>query len=83
MSQGNWDQAKEMGDLYRSKEWLAFEDGKTRETHIECMAQGVIPFDQTFSNGLDYPLDPSGDAAEVVNCRCVLTYYDTPAGETN
>ena len=83
MSQGNWDQAKEMGDLYRSKEWLAFEDGKTRETHVECMAQGVIPFDQTFSNGLDYPLDPSGDAAEVVNCRCVLTYYDTPAGETN
>lgn len=83
MSQGNWDQAREMGDLYRSKEWLAFEDGKTRETHVACMAQGVIPFDQTFSNGLDYPLDPSGDAAEVVNCRCVLTYYDTPAGETN
>jgi hypothetical protein len=81
MSQGNWDQAKAMGDLYRSKEWLAFEDDKTRETHTACMAQGRIPFDERFSNGLDYPLDPAGSAAEVVNCRCVLAYYDTTVEE--
>lgn len=76
MSQGNWDQAREMG-IYQSKEWLAFEDSKTRETHTACMAQGVLPFDATFSNGLMYPLDPAGDAAEVINCRCVLAIYDT------
>ena len=76
MSQGAWDQAVAMGDLYRAKEWLAFEDAKTRETHTACMAQGVIRFDEAFSNGLHYPLDPRGDAAEVVNCRCVLNVYD-------
>lgn len=76
MSQGNWDQAREMG-IYQSKEWLAFEDSKTRETHTACMAQGVLPFDATFSNGLMYPLDPAGAADEVINCRCVLAIYDT------
>ena len=82
MSQGNWDQAREMGDLYQSKEWLAFEDNRTRPTHLGCMAEGRIPFNDRFaSNGLQYPLDPAGDAAEVINCRCVLAYYDTTVEE--
>jgi len=81
MSQGSWDQASAMGDLYQSKEWLAFEDNKTRTTHLVCMAQGRIPMDEMFSNGLQYPLDPSGDASEVINCRCVLVYYDTTVEE--
>lgn len=74
LSQGSWDQAKEMGDLYRTKEWLAFSDAETRETHTACMAEGPVPIDQPFSNGLMYPLDPSGPADEVINCRCVLAY---------
>lgn len=81
MSQGNWDQAQAMGDLYQSKEWLAFEDNRTRETHTACMAQGRIPFADRFSNGLEYPLDPAGSAEEVINCRCVLAYYDTTVEE--
>jgi len=81
MSQGAWDQAKAMGDLYQSKEWLAFEDNRTRDTHLYCMAQGRIPIDEMFANGLQYPLDPSGDASEVINCRCVLNFYDTTADE--
>lgn len=76
MSEGSWDQAKAEGDLFRSKEWLAFSDKETRETHTACMAEGRIAIDQPFSNGLMYPLDPSGDAGEVVNCRCVLAYSD-------
>ena len=79
LSQGSWDQAKEMGDLYRSKEWLAFSDAETRETHTACMAEGRVPIDQPFrSNGLMYPLDPTGAADEVINCRCVLAYSDEP-----
>lgn len=81
MSQGAWDQAQAMGDLYVAKEWLSFEDAKTRETHLACSAQGIIPIGDRFSNGLDYPLDPSGNAGEVVNCRCVLAYYDTLTGD--
>jgi len=42
------------------------------------MAQGRIAIDQPFTNGLMYPLDPSGSAAEVINCRCVLAYSDEP-----
>lgn len=78
LSQGSWDQAQEMGDLYRSKEWLAFSDAETRETHTACMAQGRIAIDQPFTNGLMYPLDPMGAADEVINCRCVLAYSDEP-----
>jgi hypothetical protein len=80
MSQGTWDQARADG-IYLSKEWLAFEDSKTRETHTACMAQGRIPFDDRFDNGLAYPLDPAGDAAEVINCRCVLAPYITSVDE--
>ena len=80
LSQGSWDQAQEMGDVYRSKEWLAFSDKETRDTHTACMGEGSIPIDQPFeSNGLMYPLDPDGDADEVINCRCVLAYSDEPA----
>jgi HK97 family phage portal protein len=78
LSQGSWDQAKEMGDVYRSKEWLAFNDART--THGDCAREGRIPIDQPFrSNGLMYPLDPMGSASEVINCRCVLAYSDEPA----
>lgn len=79
MSQGSWDQAKAFGDLYRSKEWLAFEDDRTRMTHLFAMAQGPIPIDEEYTNGLMYPLDPRGDAGEVINCRCVQTYSDEEA----
>jgi HK97 family phage portal protein len=81
MSQGAWDQAQAMGDLYVAKEWLSFEDAKTRETHLACSAQGIIPIGDAFSNGLAYPLDPNGSAGEVINCRCVLAYYDTLTGD--
>ena len=80
MSQGTWDQARADG-IYLSKEWLAFSDAKTRETHTACMAQGRIPFNDRFDNGLAYPLDPAGDAAEVINCRCVLAPYITSVDE--
>lgn len=74
MSEGSWDQAKQEGDLFRFKEWLAF--GDARDSHRDCARQGKIPIDDAFQNQLMYPLDPSGDADEVINCRCVLAYYD-------
>ena len=81
MSQGSWDQANDM-EIYQAKEWLAFEDAKTRETHLYCMGEGPIPIAEVFAaNGLLYPLDPAGPAGEVINCRCVLKYYDQPASE--
>lgn len=51
------------------KQWDAALDGRTRPSH--AMVDGEIrELDEKFSNGLMYPGDPSGSAAEVINCRC-------------
>ena len=53
------------------KQWDATMDANTRESHQ--MVDGEIrELDEKFSNGLMYPGDPSGSAAEVINCSCVL-----------
>ena len=54
------------------KRWITAGDDKVRETHVGAAADGVIPIDQNFSNGLAYPGDPNGSAGEVINCRCAL-----------
>ena len=77
LSQGSWDQAQAEGELFRSKTWLSFTDAETRETHI-AQNDMTVGINESFPNGLAYPLDPSGDAAEVINCRCVLAYSDEP-----
>ena len=66
---------------FTGKSWLTADDGKVRSSHEECEAQGAIPVDESFANGLDFPGDPTGDADEVINCRCVLQAEDLPAGE--
>lgn len=76
-SMGSWEQARQMG-IFTHKEWLAFEDNRTRETHSMAMFQGRIPMDARFSNGLLYPFEPGAPASEVVNCRCVLSFSDQP-----
>lgn len=53
------------------KQWDATLDGGTRESHIAVDGQ-IRELKEKFSNGLDYPGDPSGRAAEVINCRCAL-----------
>jgi hypothetical protein len=51
------------------KQWDATLDGATRESHVAVDGQ-IRELDQPFSNGLMFPGDPSGAAAEVINCRC-------------
>jgi hypothetical protein len=51
------------------KQWDAALDGKTRESHVAVDGQ-ICELDDRFSNGLKFPGDPAGGAAEVVNCRC-------------
>lgn len=53
------------------KKWDATLDAKTRESHAIVDGE-VKELDEKFSNGLMFPGDPSGGAAEVVNCRCAL-----------
>lgn len=53
------------------KQWDSTLDGKTRESHQKVDGE-IRELDEPFSNGLMFPGDPSGKAAEVVNCRCAL-----------
>lgn len=53
------------------KQWDATLDGRTRESHQSVDGE-IRELDEKFSNGLRYPGDPHGAAAEVVNCRCAL-----------
>ena len=53
------------------KQWDSTLDARTRESHQAVDGQ-IRELDKPFSNGLMFPGDPSGGAAEVVNCRCAL-----------
>lgn len=51
------------------KQWDAALDSRTRDSHARLDGE-IRELDEKFSNGLMFPGDPSGSAAEVINCRC-------------
>lgn len=53
------------------KQWDATLDARTRDSHARVDGE-IRELDEKFSNGLMFPGDPNGGAAEVVNCRCAL-----------
>lgn len=53
------------------KQWDSTMDSRTRESHVHVDGE-VKELDEKFSNGLMFPGDPTGGAAEVINCRCVM-----------
>jgi SPP1 gp7 family putative phage head morphogenesis protein len=55
----------------KEKEWLTTVDGRERDAHRAINGQ-KRKMNEAFSNGLMFPGDPSGPAAQVVNCRCAL-----------
>ena len=64
------ERAKEKGaDVL--KQWDSTLDDSTRESHAAVDGE-LREIDKPFSNGLMFPGDPNGGAAEVINCRCAL-----------
>lgn len=57
--------------VVQEKVWIATPDSRTRRTHLDVDGE-TVGINDTFSNGLEYPADPSGDPAEVYNCRCSM-----------
>jgi len=55
------------------KKWLATKDERTRDSHAHMNGE-TAENGQPFSNGLQYPGDPAGDASEIVNCRCQVVH---------
>lgn len=73
------ERAKEKGaDVV--KQWDSTMDKKTRKSHQQVDGE-IRELDEPFSNGLMFPGDPSGGAAEVVNCRCALLQRARRAAE--
>lgn len=74
---GRNDSLNESVDRYKKygfkvqKQWIATNDSRTRHTHAEIDGE-IVPVKDDFSNGLEYPGDPSGDPSEVCNCRCTM-----------
>jgi len=61
----------EKAGIVMDKVWLAKDDDRTRPSH-RAMNGERVAIDKKFSNGLMKPLDPSGPASEVINCRCTM-----------
>lgn len=53
------------------KQWDSTLDARTRDSHVKVDGEWK-ELEEKFSNGLMYPGDPHGAAAEVINCRCAL-----------
>lgn len=69
---GAWRALADEGVL--TKEWLATEDTRTRETHLLADGQ-TAPIEGSFVVGgalMRFPGDPMAPVGEVANCRCTL-----------
>lgn len=66
---------KSLGLEFR-KFWSTSGKGNSRDSHIQAendsIARGGLKEDEPFSNGLQFPGDPSGPPEEVCNCFCTL-----------
>lgn len=69
---GNRYAAKQTG-LELQKEWIATRDDRTRDTHEDLDGE-KRNMDDEYSNRLLFPGDPSGEAEEVIQCRCTEGY---------
>ena len=56
------------------KEWNAVLDARTRDSHLIIDGEQREE-DEKFSNGLMYAGDPTGEPAEVYNCRCSTLHF--------
>ena len=66
--------------LELNKEWIAYIDENTRDSHA-ALNGTVVDINEQFSNGLEVPGDPSGEADEVINCRCTVGYLAKEGAE--
>jgi len=73
---GSRQAAKQTG-LTLKKEWVSTEDSRTRDTHEDADGQ-TKELDEPYRVGgssLMYPGDSSGQAEEVIQCRCTEVYH--------
>jgi len=72
---GQLEVAKNVGVVLK-KVWVSAEDDRTRPAHNEADGQ-TVDLDEPFivdGEELMFPGDPSGSAANIINCRCAVVY---------
>lgn len=69
-------QSAKQSDVVEQKVWVSSRDSRVRDTHRDADGQ-IVGIDESFMvDGIKmkYPGDPNGSAAEVINCRCAISY---------
>jgi len=72
---GQLEVARNVGVVMK-KVWVSAEDDRTRPAHNEADGQ-TVDLDEPFivdGEELMFPGDPSGSAANIINCRCAVVY---------
>jgi HK97 family phage portal protein len=69
LNSSRYESAKASGA--KLKVWMSSKDEHVRDSHVAADAQGPIPWDEPFVNGLMHPGEAGGAAEEVINCRCI------------
>jgi len=53
------------------KIWMTSGDERVRDEHAEIDGE-MVDWDNTFTNGLQFPRDPEGEPGSTINCRCTV-----------
>jgi len=69
MNTARWDAISVEVD---TKQWISSNDAHVRPTHRTFAHMGSKPMDFEYAHGLQHPQQDTAEAAEIVNCRCVL-----------
>lgn len=62
--------AQDLG-IELQKQWLSSRDGRVRHSHRQVDGE-IVPINETFGNGCEYPADPLCPPEETYNCRCTM-----------
>jgi len=65
--------AAEQSGVAKSHQWISSRDDRVRDLHQQVDGE-TVPLDESYSNGLSFPGDPSGDPEQIINCRCVEAF---------
>jgi hypothetical protein len=77
---GSIEGARSTGVPGLKKKWIVAIDDRARQSHLDVWFEtnvNPIPIDDFFNVGgsqMQYPGDPLGPAAQIVNCRCAVGY---------
>lgn len=75
MNNGAYEQMKAL-DVPTIKEWIATDDSRTRESHVEVDGEEIAGSEKFMVGGfpMDHPHDLNGPPGETINCRCTLAW---------